>query len=92
MASRKKEEKTKSKNTKKKMSPLKRTLAVSFIVLAGIVFLPTSTMLFIGMLPTITAFLVSFNKGMAKTSCIAAMNFAGCIPFILKLWQQGNTF
>lgn len=64
----------------------------AFIIVVGVVFLPTSMLLFAGMLPSIVAFIVLSRSSGAKVSTITAMNLAGCIPFVFKLWGGGNDF
>ncbi len=81
----------KSKKNTKKMS-LKGRLFMIASVLLGLAFLPTAMLLFIGMLPSIVAFFVADRKNGVRTSTVAAMNVAGCIPFILKLWSGENNF
>ncbi len=76
---------------KKKMA-FKARLWLACIIVAGVVFLPTSILLVIGMLPSIVAFVVSARVSGAKVSTITAMNLAGCIPFVFKLWSAGNDF
>lgn len=56
------------------------------------IFLPTTILLFIGMLPTIVAGYIDRTRRKAKTITVGAMNFAGCSPFLFQLWQQGHTY
>ena len=72
--------------------PLKVRLWVALILVAAVIFLPTSMLLLIGMLPSVVAFVVSARISGAKVSTVTAMNLAGCIPFIFKLWSGGNDF
>lgn len=81
-------EKKKDKN--KKIGGAGATLFLLFLVLGGLVFLPTSTILCIGMLPSIMAFLTSSPVTRGRVSTIAALNFAGCVPFVFELWSMGN--
>ncbi len=68
-----------------------RLFLVAFVLLA-LVFLPTAILLFFGMLPSMVAFFVNSRGVGARASTISAMNLAGCIPFIFKLWASGNDF
>ncbi len=76
--------------SKKKSLSAKARIWLAFTILAGVVFLPTSMLLFIGMLPSVVAFIVAGRSSRAKVSTITAMNLAGCVPFIFKLWSSGN--
>jgi hypothetical protein len=89
MAKKKNEAKVSSEKGKKPAKS-RAKLWLIFTIFAGVVFLPTSMLLFIGMLPSLVAFLVSGRAGGAKVSTVTAMNLAGCIPFIFKLWSSGN--
>lgn len=59
-------------------------------VLIGVLFLPTSTLLFIGMLPTISAFFLGTRRSGTRISTITALNLLGCMPFVIKLWSGEN--
>lgn len=76
---------------KKKMSMQARVFLVLGMLMA-IVFLPTTTMLAVGMLPTIICSLVDKTRGMVRTMSVGSMNLSGCIPFIIELWGRGNDF
>ncbi len=86
----KKANKVQKKNTEK--LSLKARLLMVFVLMVGLVFLPTSMLLFFGMIPTMLAFFIGGNGRGARASTIAAMNLAGCIPFIFKLWSMENDF
>ncbi len=62
------------------------------LILLGLVFLPTSMLLFVGMMPSIVAVFISLKGKGARASTVSAMNIAGCIPYIFKLWSGGNDF
>ncbi len=68
-----------------------RLFLIAFILL-GLAFLPTSMLLFFGMLPSIVAFFVGARGRGVRASTIVAMNLAGCVPFVFKLWTTGNDF
>ena len=90
----KKEKKEKVKKSKSKGGGLgvKGRLFMIAFVLLGVVFLPTSMLLFFGMLPSLVAVFVNQKGVGARASTVSAMNLAGCIPFIFKLWTTGNDF
>ncbi len=86
-----KEKKKKSKASGGKMSMKGRLFMIGFVLL-GLAFLPTAMLLGVGMLPSIVALVMGKRGNGARASTIVAMNAAGCIPFILKLWAVENTF
>lgn len=81
----------KSKKSNQKMSVKGRLFLIMFVLL-GLAFLPTAMLLFVGMLPSVVAFFVGNRRNGARISTVVAMNVAGCIPFILKLWSGENNF
>lgn len=66
-------------------------LLVSIFSVGGI-FMPTTIMLLIGLLPTMVAFFVQKGTRKIRVLTIGAMNFAGCVPFLLELWLEGHSF
>ncbi len=67
-------------------------LLVVVSLITAIVFLPTSFMLMIGMMPTFIAYFVDRGKVKVKAITVGSMNMAGCLPFIFELWAHGHTF
>lgn len=66
-----------------------------FIVLAvgmGVLLLPSSFLLMVGMIPTAVAGFVDRSKSGAQILTVGSMNLAGCAPFLFDLWMQGHTF
>lgn len=61
-------------------------------MLTAIVFLPTTMILLIGMLPTPAAFLVDKTKRKVRVITVGAMNLAACFPFIFELWRVEHSF
>ena len=72
--------------------PLKRQLFLMSGLLMAIVFLPTTVLLGIGMMPTIAAVFVDRSKRKTKAITVGAMNLAGSMPFVLELWTEGHNF
>lgn len=68
-----------------------RLLLIIFFVTA-VVFLPTTVLLFIGMMPTTAARLVDRSKARTKVFTVGFLNFAGCFPYWFKLVEQGHKF
>lgn len=86
--------KDKEKKAKRKKNGLswKSRIFLIVLIMLGLVFLPTSTLIFFGMLPSLVAVFFSLKGRGARASTVTAMNMAGCIPFVFKLWSSGNTF
>lgn len=86
--------KTKDKKKKGKSDKLgfKARMMMVFAITIALIFLPTSMLLFFGMIPSMVAFFASGRGVGARASTITAMNMAGCIPFVFKLWATGNDF
>jgi len=61
-------------------------------LLMALVFLPTTFVLAIGMMPTLAAIFVDRSKRKTKAVTVGAMNLAGCVPFLLELWMEGHNF
>ena len=92
MADKKEEEKEKKQGKPKgKGIGLKGRVFLAVFILLGLIFLPTSFMVFVGMVPSMIALLFS-GRGGPRASTVSAMNLAGCIPFVFKLWSSGNDF
>jgi hypothetical protein len=60
-------------------------LSVAFVLLMT-VSLPSMVLLFIGMLPTLVAWIVDRNPQKYSTFCVGGMNFCGVFPYLLDLW------
>ena len=77
-------------------SPLQRRRATKPLAIATgalvLLFaaLPTTTLLAVGMAPTLGAFIGDTTPRRYLTKCVAGMNFAGAIPFLYKLWTTGH--
>lgn len=84
------EEKEK-KSTKNTGLGFRGSMLLVVLLLLGLAFLPTSLLLFVGMLPSVVAFFFRTPYSV-RASTIVAMNLAGCIPFVFKLWSSSNDF
>ncbi len=62
-----------------------------FLFITAVVFVPTTVLLTIGMLPTMVASFVDNSKEKMLGLTIGAMNLAGCTPFVLQLWTGSHT-
>lgn len=62
-----------------------------FGIIAAIVFLPTTIVLLIGMVPTVVAALLDRTSEQVRGMTVGSMNLAGCAPFVLELWTTEHT-
>ena len=44
------------------------------------------------MVPTFVALVASNRHTISRAYCVAAINYLGCLIFILQLWQKGHSF
>lgn len=79
------------KNKKKKKIGAKAQLLGVVGVFAGIVFMPTTIVLLMGMLPTVVAAVIDRTGKGTKALTVGAMNLAGCTPFLIDLWTKSHT-
>lgn len=86
----KKNKKIKKKNNKKNISFKQSVLFVGMAILL-VMFIPTSVLLLVGMLPTMVAYVVDRHPSKNKTFTIGAMNFVGCFPYLLEIWLYSNS-
>lgn len=61
-----------------------------FGLVTAFVFMPTTVMMVIAMLPTIAAGLSDRIRGETRALTIGSMNVAGSTPFLLQLWTSGH--
>lgn len=61
-------------------------------IFAGAVFLPSTILLMIGMVPTPFAILTDRTKSKSKVMTVGALNLAGCSPFLFQLWTTEHSF
>ncbi len=82
-----------AKPRKPKKSLLGRNAILLFGLLSAIMFLPTTLVIVVGMLPTpMVAMVERTGKRLAKAVTVGAMNLAGCSLFVVELWSNGQTF
>jgi len=58
---------------------------------AAVPFILPSLVLFIGMLPTLVALFTDSDRQKSGAVAVGVMNAAGITPFIIELWQKGQT-
>lgn len=61
-------------------------------VITALVFLPSTFLILIGMVPTPFAFLVDRSKRKNKVLAVGALNLSGCSPFLFELWTTDHSF
>lgn len=84
-----------AKKTPKKKSVQRKgswslQILLIFMLLAAIVFLPTTMLILFGMLPTVVAVVID-RQGGTRAITVGSMNLAGCFPFLLDLWTKSHT-
>jgi len=62
-----------------------------FVLMAAIAAMPTTMLVFFGMLPTLVALLIDRTGEKTRVLTVGAMNAAGCTPFVLQLWTTNNS-
>ena len=73
------------------MSAYKPLLWALAFVLIVIISPGSILLLFIGMLPTLVAYLVDSTPGRYAALSVAGMNFCGVFPWVWRLWTGGNS-
>lgn len=80
-----------SKNKKaKKSKGWGLQIIMIFVFLAAILFMPTTVLLLLGMLPTVIAVIID-RQGGTRAMTVGSMNLCGCLPFLLDLWTKSHT-
>ena len=80
-----------SKKKKKKTGGVRLYLMLVFLAVVCAVFLSTSLILFIGLIPSLVAFFVDQSEKKMKAVTVGSFNAIGCIPFVMQLWDQGKS-
>lgn len=81
----------------KKRSKGKKPMNIQIVFLmfmffvASLLFLPTTFILFFGMMPTWALFATDRTKGRLKTLSVGLINFAGCAYVLMQLWTKEHT-
>lgn len=79
-----------AKAKKKKGAAWKKQILLIAGILSSVVFSAMAVILAIGMIPTFVAAIVDRTEGKMRTLTIGAINFAGCAPFMVEIFQKGN--
>ncbi len=80
----------KFKKKKKKASGKGQLLGI-FGLFTAVIFMPTTIVLLMGMIPTVIAAVTDRTGKGTKALTVGAMNLAGCTPFLIELWSTGHT-
>lgn len=80
----------KKKKSVKKNKSWGLQIAMIFMLLAAILFMPTTVLLLLGMMPTVVAALID-RQGGTRVITVGSMNLCGCLPFLLDLWTKSHT-
>lgn len=64
---------------------------ITFAMAAAALFLPTTMMLVVGMLPTLVMVIFDRTPEKARVITVGSMNLAGCMPFIMEMWQRDQS-
>ncbi len=73
------------------MQFLKKQLLIIMLMIAAVVFLPSTIMLLLGMLPTLVAGLSDRTPQKLKAVTVGCLNLAACFPFWLDMVMAGHT-
>jgi hypothetical protein len=73
------------------MAAYKPLLWALAFVLVVVISPGSMPLLFIGMLPTLVAFLVDSTPGRYAAMCVGGMNFCGVFPWVWQLWTGDNS-
>lgn len=66
-------------------------LAAFALIPAGLIVLPTTLLVLVGLLPTVVAYVIDDDPEKSAPITVGAMNFCGVMPFAIKLWQDGHS-
>jgi hypothetical protein len=80
-----------ARKRKSRKSGWKEQILLLFLFITALVFIPTTVLLTVGMLPTIVASFVDRSREKMLGLTIGAMNLAGCPPFVIQLWTGPHT-
>ena len=68
-------------------------MATMLLILApiGLIFLPTTILMTVGMIPTVVAYVVDRDPDKTAPMTVGGLNFAGVFAFTISLWQAGHS-
>lgn len=65
-------------------------LLLAVLAIASVVFLPTTILMAVGILPTVVARMTDRTPERMRVLTVGFMNFAGCFPFWFQLMETGH--
>lgn len=76
-----------------RQSSATKTALLTLILLLplALIFLPTTLLLAIGMLPTVVAVIIDREPEKYAAITVAPLNFCGVLPWLIKLWRGHHT-
>lgn len=75
---------------KKSSAGWKVQLLIVVGLIGGVLFSAMAVILLVGMIPSIVSMIVDQTKGKTRTLTVASVNFAGCTPFLVEVFRNGN--
>ncbi len=70
---------------------MKKIITILLVSVVLIAVLPTSLLLFVGMMPSVAAFFIDKTRQQLKAMTVGCLNFAACFPYWLTLVSSGHT-
>lgn len=66
---------------------------ITLVVLipAGLVVMPTTVLIALGMIPTLVAYVVDDDLNRTAPVTVGALNFCGVLPYVIELWHGPHT-
>lgn len=83
-------EKEKESGNRKKPLPLSVKFSFFSVMVAAVVFHPTTIVFAVCMVPTLVAFIIDQEQQKTMWITIGAMNLAGTVPAWFTLWETGH--
>jgi len=77
------------KRRKGSSSGMMTVLLILFPV--GLIFLPSTILLVVGMIPTVVAYVVDRDPEKTAPMTVGGLNLAGVVTFVISLWQAGHS-
>ena len=75
---------------KKKSMPFQVKFAIFCVLVAAVIFLPSTLVFLSCMVPTIVASIIDRNPQRTLWITIGALNLAGTVPAVFGLWEKGH--
>jgi hypothetical protein len=76
---------------RKKSGGIMGVIVAVMLAIGAVMLLPTTLIVVTGVIPMAVAFFVDSSKERMLGPTVTFLNFAGLLPLLVKLWQQGHT-